>query len=172
LRARLDINNEFYDVDVMPSTSLNEALRDILGLTGTKKGCDSGGCGICTVLIDGKPVFSCMTFAWRASGKKVSTIEGLEKHGKLNPIQAAFVTHLAPQCGYCTPAVVLVIKALLDSNPRPSENELREALSGVLCRCTGYIPYLEAATEVAIIGSKKDSSGSSPEGQSNGSRVA
>jgi carbon-monoxide dehydrogenase small subunit len=156
LKLKLNVNDEIYEVDVTPSTSLNEVLRDIIGLTGTKRGCDYGGCGMCTVLIDGEAVFSCMTFAWRASGKNIVTIEGVEKEGKLHPIQQAFVNNMAPQCGYCTPAMVLAAKALLDSNPQPSEEMLRDALSGVLCRCTGYIPYLEAVNE--IIDTRKKSS--------------
>jgi len=148
MKVRLNVNEEEYEVDVSPGTSLNDALRDIIGLTGTKRGCDSGGCGMCTLLLDGKPVFSCMTPCWRAEGKHVLTVEGLAKDGKLHPLQESFVRNSAPQCGYCTSAMLLVAKAFLDSNPNPTEDELRAAMCGVLCRCTGYTPYLEAIMEV------------------------
>jgi carbon-monoxide dehydrogenase small subunit len=149
MKVKLHVNEDEYEVEVSPGTSLNDALRDIIGLTGVKRGCDSGGCGMCTLLLDGRPVFSCMTPCWRAEGKHVLTVEGLAKDGKLHPLQEAFVRNSAPQCGYCTSAMLLVAKALLDSNPNPTEEELRSAICGVLCRCTGYSPYIEAIMEAA-----------------------
>ncbi len=149
MKVKLEINETVYEIDACPSTSLNEALRETIGLTGTKRGCDSGGCGMCTVLLDGKPVFSCMTPSWRAVGKKVTTVEGLASDGRLSELQGSFISCFAPQCGYCTPAMLLVAKHLLDTNPHPSEEEVRQALCGVLCRCTGYIPYIEAVMNVA-----------------------
>lgn len=148
MRVKLKVNGLVYEANVEPYTSLNDVLREQLGLTGTKRGCDTGGCGICTVIMDGKAVFSCMVPAWRAENKEITTIEGLERDGKLHPIQEAFIRHMAPQCGYCTPGLTMVVKALLDSNPNPTEEELREAMSGVICRCTGYLPYIEAVKEV------------------------
>jgi len=149
MRIKLHVNDSEYNLDITPWTSLNEALRETIGLTGVKRGCDSGGCGMCTVLLDDKPVFSCMTPAWKAEESKVLTVEGLENNGKLNRLQEEFVKNSAPQCGYCTPAMLLVSKALLDSNPNPSEDDIKRALAGVLCRCTGYIPYLEAVMQAA-----------------------
>lgn len=149
MKVKLQVNGDEYEVDVMPGTSLNEAVRDIIELTGVKRGCDSGGCGMCTLLLDGQPVFSCMTPCWRADGKKVLTVEGLAENQKLHPLQESFVRNSAPQCGYCTSAMLLVAKAFLDSNPNPTMDELRAAMCGVLCRCTGYTPYLEAIMDVA-----------------------
>ncbi len=149
MKVKLHINEDEYDVDVSPGTSLSDAVRDIIGLTGVKRGCDSGGCGMCTLLLDGKPVFSCMTPCWRAEGKEILTVEGLAKDGKLHPLQESFIRNSAPQCGYCTSAMLLVAKAFLESNPNPTDDELRAAMCGVLCRCTGYAPYLDAIMEVA-----------------------
>ncbi len=123
--------------------SLAEMLRDVLGLTGTKRGCDSGGCGMCTVTLNGLAVYSCMTPAWRAASGKVVSVEGLGQAEELHPLQKAFIGVSAPQCGYCTSGMLMAAKALLDSNPNPSDAEIREGISGVLCRCTGYLPYVE-----------------------------
>ncbi len=149
MKTSLNVNGEVHEIETSPATSLCDAIRETVGLTGVKKGCDSGGCGMCTVLIDGSPVFSCMTPCWKAEKKKVLTVEGLGEGGRLSRLQEAFIQNLAPQCGYCTPAMLLVAKALLDSNPYPSEDEVRFALCGVLCRCTGYTPYIHAIMDAA-----------------------
>lgn len=149
MKITLSVNEEYYGVEVSPATSLNQVLRETIGLTGTKRGCDTGGCGTCTVLLDNRPVFSCMTPAWRAVDKKILTVEGLAKDGKLVRIQESFMKFSAPQCGYCTSSMLLVGKALLESNPEPTEQQVRDALCGVLCRCTGYLPYIQAILEAA-----------------------
>lgn len=149
MRTNLEINGRKYEVDITPVTSLAELLREKLGLMGTKRGCDSGGCGMCTVVLDGKAVYSCMTPAWRAEARSVETVEGLEKDGKLNPLQEAFVKNSAAQCGYCTPGILMAANALLNSHRNPSEEDIRDALCGVICRCTGYLAYLESIREVA-----------------------
>lgn len=140
----LKINGEIYEVLIEPRTTLIKVLREDLGLTGTKHSCDTGDCGACTVLIDGRPVVSCLTLAIEVQGKDILTIEGLEQDGKLHPLQQAFVDYFAVQCGFCTPGMILSAKALLDKNPRPTEEEVREAISGNLCRCTGYVKIIEA----------------------------
>jgi carbon-monoxide dehydrogenase small subunit len=139
-----NVNDEFYEVAVEPHRTLLEVLRDTLGLTGTKKGCDEGECGSCTVLIDGEAVLSCLLLAVEAQGKRITTIEGLAKDGQLHPLQQAFIDHGAIQCGFCTPGLILSAKALLDRNPKPTEAEVREAIAGNLCRCTGYVKIVEA----------------------------
>jgi aerobic-type carbon monoxide dehydrogenase small subunit (CoxS/CutS family) len=149
LKIKLNVNDEQFEVEVSPSTSLNDVLREELNLTGTKRGCDTGGCGVCTVLLDDKPVYSCMTPAWRAEGKKLRTVEDLSKNGKLDPIQQSFIKHSAAQCGYCTSAMLIVSRAFLDANPNPAEADLRNALCGVICRCTGYQAYVNAVMDVA-----------------------
>ena len=141
---RLKVNNEEYEVHVDPWKSLNDVLRDEIGLTGVKTGCESGQCGACTVLVDHKAVNSCLMLALQAKGKEITTIEGLEDEGGLHPLQQAFVDHFAIQCGFCTPGMILSAKALLDQNPHPDEEEIRVALGGNLCRCTGYIKIVEA----------------------------
>ena len=140
----LNVNDEFYEVAVEPHRTLLEVLRDTLDLTGTKKGCDGGECGSCTVLMDGEAVLSCLVLAVEAQGKRITTIEGLAKDGQLHPLQQAFIDHGAVQCGFCTPGVILSAKALLDRNPKPTEAEVREAIAGNLCRCTGYVKTVEA----------------------------
>ncbi|MDA4111114.1 MAG: (2Fe-2S)-binding protein [Thaumarchaeota archaeon] len=151
MRIRTVVNNETLDLEISLSNSLLELLRDILGLTGTKKGCDFGGCGMCTVLVEDKPVFSCITPAWRAEGKRITTIEGvgIRDNHHLHPIQAEMLKNFAFQCGYCTPSMVLVAKSLLQENPSPTEQEVKEALSGVICRCTGYSRYVKAVLAAA-----------------------
>jgi carbon-monoxide dehydrogenase small subunit len=125
-------------------------IREDLELTGTKEGCGLGECGTCTVLLDGKPIKSCITLAVQANGREVTTIEGLEKSdGTLHPLQQAFIDHGAIQCGFCTPGMILSGKALLDENPRPTELEVRQAIAGNLCRCTGYQKIVEAILSVA-----------------------
>ena len=140
----LNVNDEFYEVAVEPHRTLLEVLRDTLGLTGTKKGCDEGECSACTVLIDGEAVLSCLLLAVESQGKRITTIEGLAKDGQLHPLQQAFIDHGAIQCGFCTPGVILSAKALLDRNPKPTEVEVREAIAGNLCRCTGYAQIVQA----------------------------
>jgi carbon-monoxide dehydrogenase small subunit len=129
--------------------TLLELLRDRLGLTGTKEGCGNGNCGTCTVLIDGAPVNACLVLALEAPGRDILTIEGISGAGKLHPVQQALVEHGGTQCGFCTPGIVLSAKALLDANPRPSEADIRHAIAGNLCRCTGYGKIVEAIAVAA-----------------------
>jgi carbon-monoxide dehydrogenase small subunit len=145
----LKINGEVREVVIEPRTTLLHVLREDLELTGTKEGCNAGDCGACTVLIDHKPVASCLTLAIEAQGKEILTIEGLDQQGQLHPLQQAFIDHYAVQCGFCTPGMILSAKALLDRNPHPSEEEVREAISGNLCRCTGYVKIVEAILEAS-----------------------
>ena len=147
-RLELTVNGEVYEIYIEPWKTLVEALREELDLTGTKIGCGSGSCGVCTVLIDGKAVKSCLVLVGQAKGRDIVTIEGLGKD-RLHPLQQAFIDHFAVQCGYCTPGMILSAKALLDENPNPTEEEVREALSGNLCRCTGYTKIVEAVLAVA-----------------------
>jgi len=137
-RISLNVNGASKDVLVEPYQTLVEVLRDTIGLTGTKHGCGRGNCGTCTVLMDGKAVNSCLLLAVDAVGHAIVTIEGLAQDGRLHPIQEAFITHGAIQCGFCTPGLIITAKALLDENPNPTEEEVRAAISGNLCRCTGY----------------------------------
>ena len=140
----LKVNGESYEVSVEPRETLLEVLRDKLGLTGTKEGCDTGKCGACTVLIEGKAVRSCLTLAIAARDKEITTIEGLASGQELHPIQQAFVEYGALQCGFCTPGMIMISKAFLEENPEPTEQEIREALVGNICRCTGYVKIVEA----------------------------
>ena len=145
----LKVNGELYEVAVEPHRTLLEVLRENLGLTGAKEGCDVGDCGSCTVLINGKPMFSCLILAVDAKGKDILTIEGLAKEGELHPLQKSFVEQGAIQCGYCTPGMILVSKSLLDKNPKPTEQEVKKAISGNLCRCTGYTKIVKAILATA-----------------------
>jgi carbon-monoxide dehydrogenase small subunit len=147
--VQLRVNGEVHDVAVTPNETLVEVLRERLELTGTKVGCGEGACGTCTVLLDGKPVRSCLTLAVEAQGKEIVTIEGLAQGGELHPVQKAFIEHGAIQCGFCSPAMILTSKALLDENPHPTEEEVRRAISGVVCRCTGYAKIVEAVLAAA-----------------------
>ena len=166
----LNINGDDYNVSVKPSDTLLDTLRDGLGLTGTKKGCESGDCGCCTVLVDGQPVDSCIFPAFKAQGREVLTIEGLAPgwatHGTapsdshpteepsqptLHPLQQAFIDYGAVQCGFCTPGMLMTARALLDDNPRPTREEIRDAISGNLCRCTGYRKIVDAIEEAADV---------------------
>ncbi len=146
---QLTVNGEQYDVIAKPNRTLVEVLRDDLELTGTKVGCGEGACGACTVLITGKPVRSCLTLAVEAQGKEIETIEGLASDGQLHPVQKAFIELGAIQCGFCTPAMILTSKAFLDVNPHPTEEEVRRAISGVVCRCTGYAKIVDAIMAAA-----------------------
>jgi len=141
---KLHVNGEVFEVLTPVHKTLLEVLREDLGLTGTKRGCDLGTCGACTVLIEGKPFLSCLTLAVDVQGKKIITIEGLADERKPQPLQKAFVEKGAIQCGFCTPGMILTAKAFLDENPHPSEIEVKRAISGNLCRCTGYIKIVEA----------------------------
>ncbi|MFC1995301.1 (2Fe-2S)-binding protein [Chloroflexota bacterium] len=141
---RLIVNGENYEVYIDPSKVLRDVLRDELGLTGVKEGCDTGDCGACTVLIDGKAVKSCLILAFQANGEEIMTIEGLANGNELHPLQQSFIDHYAVQCGYCTPGVIMSAKALLDENPNPTETEVRRALRGNLCRCSGYVNITRA----------------------------
>jgi aerobic carbon-monoxide dehydrogenase small subunit len=143
------INGRLYQEDVEPRLLLSHFLRENIGLTGTHVGCVVGECGACSVLLDGKVVKSCLHFAVQADGREVTTVEGLAKNGELSPIQEAFVKHYAFQCGYCTPGMVMTSQALLRRNPNPSEEEIRKALAGNLCMCTGYVQIVEAVKEAA-----------------------
>jgi len=142
------VNGESYELLVDTRRTLLEVLREEMGLTGTKEGCGLGACGTCTVILDGKPVLSCLVLAADAQGKEVLTIEGLAQGEKLHPIQESFVEHGAIQCGYCTPGMVMSAKALLDKNPEPTYEEIKRAISGNLCRCTGYTKIVEAIQAV------------------------
>jgi aerobic carbon-monoxide dehydrogenase small subunit len=143
-RVTLRVNGEEHELLIYPHRTLAEVLRNELELTGTKQSCNEGACGTCTVLLDGVPVRSCLLLALDAEGKEITTIEGLTEDGRLHPIQEAFVEHYAIQCGFCTPGMILTAKALLDRNPRPTEEEIRDAISGNICRCTGYTKIIEA----------------------------
>src|SRR5574341_1649693 len=146
---RVTINGRLYEEDVEPRILLAHFLRDNLGLTGTHVGCVIGECGACSVLLDGKVVKSCLHFAVQADGREVTTVEGLAKNGALNTVQEAFVNNYAFQCGYCTPGMVMTSYALLRRNPNPSEEEIRTALAGNLCMCTGYVQIVEAVKAAA-----------------------
>ncbi|NIS62276.1 MAG: 2Fe-2S iron-sulfur cluster binding domain-containing protein [Proteobacteria bacterium] len=147
--VELSINDETYELAVEPQTTLLEILRDRLGLTGTKEACGTGECGSCTVLMAGKPILSCLALAMDCQRQPIITIEGLSKGGKLTAVQHAFLDQGAIQCGFCTPGMVLSSTALLEENPSPSEEEIRKALEGHLCRCTGYNKIIEAVKKAA-----------------------
>ena len=147
--VNLTVNGEDTELEVEPQTTLLEILRNHLHLTGTKEGCGVGDCGTCIVLVDGQPVNSCLMLAVDARGRKVTTIEGLEENGRLHPLQEKFLEQGAVQCGFCSPAMILSAKSLLDKNPAPSEEEIKEALSGVLCRCGSYKKIIEAVRAAA-----------------------
>jgi len=149
--VKLSINGDNFEVNIKPTRTLLEVLREDLGLTGTKKGCGEGECGACTVLVDGKPVDSCLVLAVQVQGREIVTIEGLSTNGKLHPVQKAFTENGAIQCGYCSPGFILTAKALLDKNPNPTEEEVREAISGNLCRCTGYQRIVDSILKAAKI---------------------
>jgi carbon-monoxide dehydrogenase small subunit len=146
-KIALKINGRVYDLDVDSNWTLNDVLRNRLDLTGTKRACDYGGCGSCTVLIEGVDVYSCSVLAVEAQGKEITTIEGLGNIESPHPLQKNFARSYAAQCGWCTPGMILSAKALLDHNPDPTEAEVRMALSGVLCRCTGYTSIVQAVLE-------------------------
>jgi aerobic carbon-monoxide dehydrogenase small subunit len=144
-----NVNGEVYIEQVETRRTLLEVLRETLGLTGTKEMCNKGDCGGCTVIMDGKPVLSCLTLAIEAQGKDIMTIEGVAKGYELHPIQKAFVDTGAIQCGYCTPGFIMSAKALLDKNPNPTEEEIKEGIANNICRCTGYVQIVEAIQKAA-----------------------
>ena len=148
-KLELNVNNEVWEVEVQPHRTLLEVLREDLSLTGAKEGCGLGACGACTVLVNGSPSLSCLTLATDVQNKEIRTIEGLTKDGQPDPIQLAFVDHGAIQCGFCTPGSIMSAKALLERNANPSREEILEAMSGNLCRCTGYKKIIEAVESAA-----------------------
>lgn len=150
----LTINGEVELVDVPSSMTLLQMLRDRLMLTGTKNGCAAGECGACTVLLNGEPVNSCMVLAVECDGAQITTVEGLAHDGQLDPVQQAMMEQGGVQCGFCTPGMLISIRALLDRNPRPSDYEVRDALVGNLCRCTGYLRIFEAVKAAALVSSR------------------
>ena len=145
------VNGRPYELAIEPHYLLIEVLRDHLGLTGTKHSCGVGNCGACTVLVEGEPVLACLTLALDVQDKPILTIEGMVEDGVLHPLQQAFIDYGAIQCGFCTPGMIMSAKALLDKNPSPSEVEVREALAGNICRCTGYVKIVEAVLAAAEI---------------------
>ncbi|NLY85810.1 MAG: (2Fe-2S)-binding protein [Tissierellia bacterium] len=146
----LTVNDRLYEISIDENMRLIDVLRDELGLIGTKEGCGEGECGACTVIMDGEIVNSCLVMGFQANGSNIVTIEGLKKDGKLHPVQRAYIEAGAVQCGFCIPGMVLATKALLDKNPNPSDEEIREGISGNLCRCTGYNKML-VATKKAMV---------------------
>ena len=146
---RLQVNGNTHKLSVTPDQTLLEVLRDMLNLTGVKRGCDSGVCGACTVIMNGEPILSCMTIAVRCHNGKITTVEGLSKNGELHPLQKSAIEHNAVQCGFCTPGWLLSAKVLLDNNASPSRDEVRTAIAGNLCRCTGYKKIEDAILAVA-----------------------
>jgi len=149
MHISIDVNGNPYSLDVRPETTLLKLLRDELGLTGTKHGCDGGECGACTVLVNGRPINSCLVLALSVRGRKIITIEGLASEGTLHPVQQAFVDHGPLQCGFCGPGMILIAKAFLENTPSPTRDEVRRALAGNLCRCTGYVGIVEAVMDAA-----------------------
>jgi carbon-monoxide dehydrogenase small subunit len=149
------LNGKQYELKVKPWQTLLELIREDLNLTGTKEGCGQGECGSCTVIMNGKTVNSCLVPAVEADGQEILTIEGLSDNGRLHPIQEAFVSHSGMQCGFCTPGMIMSAKALLDSNPHPTEAEIRESISGNFCRCTGYTKIIESISAAADLMKEK-----------------
>jgi len=145
----LNINGSDYEIACAPNTTLLEALREKVTLTGTKRGCDTGACGACTVMMDGEAVLACLVLAVDAEGSDIRTIEGLSEAGKLTPLQESFVEHGAVQCGFCSPGFVVSATELLQDNPSPDREEIKRKLAGNLCRCTGYVKIYDAVEAVA-----------------------
>jgi aerobic-type carbon monoxide dehydrogenase small subunit (CoxS/CutS family) len=159
-RITILLNGEKTDVSFAPYKTLLEVLREDLALTGTKHGCELGECGACAVLVNGKPVLSCLMLALECEGVSITTVEGLTSEGQLHPLQDEFADMGAAQCGYCTPAILLTARALLENNHNPSRDDIREALSGILCRCTGYLQIFEAVESAVLkIASAKKATG-------------
>jgi len=145
------LNGEPVEALIQDNRTMLDFLRKNMGLTGTKKGCEEGECGACTILVNGAPVNSCLMLAVEADGGEITTIEGLSKNGELNPVQKAFIDKWALQCGFCTPGMIMTAIALLDANPKPTEYEIRDAIAGNLCRCTGYAKIIEAISAAAEV---------------------
>lgn len=156
--VELEVNGKIHTLEVAPYKTLLDVLREDLNLIGTKVGCEDGNCGVCTLLMDGMAVKSCMILIPQANGRKITTIEGLEGENALHPLQQAFIDYFAVQCGYCTPGMILTAKAILDENPNATEDDLREGLHGNICRCTGYKKIIEAI-EAVRDGEYKDTCG-------------
>ena len=152
---RFTVNGEVKELEVQPNKTLLNMLREDLDLIGVKAGCSAGECGACTVLVDNEPVNSCLMLAVEADGKEILTVEGLSDGNSLDPLQESFIEHNALQCGYCTPGMVMSAKALLNRNPHPTKEDVKEALAGNLCRCTGYQRIINAVLDVAKKGGKK-----------------
>jgi carbon-monoxide dehydrogenase small subunit len=155
ISMELTVNGGIYKISIRPNETLLDVLREKIGITGSKKGCDTGECGACTVLLDGRPVSSCLVLAIDAKGKDILTIEGMAENGQLHPLQEKFLDEGAVQCGYCTPGMILSAKALLNQNPNPTELEIKEAIAGNICRCTGYAKIVSAVSAAAEVMSKK-----------------
>ena len=147
--TKLNVNGKVYELEIESHEKLAKVLRDKLGLRGVRVSCQEGECGSCTVLLDGKPVTSCIMLAMQAEGKEITTIEGLAKEGKLHPIQQAFIDYHGLACGHCTPAMILCAYALLNSNHNPTEEDVKKAISGVICRCTGYVKITKSIMAAA-----------------------
>ena len=146
----LNVNNDTHQVAACPSQTLLDVLRDDLGLTGTKRSCGTGTCGMCTVIIDKKAVLACLTLAVECEGKTITTIEGISNpDGTLHPLQKSFIENGAVQCGFCSPGIIMTAKALIDKNPNPDEEDIKEALAGTICRCTGHFKTIEAVQKAA-----------------------
>ena len=164
VRLSLTVNGERVEILVDGYKTLLEVLREDLQLTGTKHGCELGECGACAVLVDGEPALSCLLLGLECEGRGIVTVEGLISDGRLHPLQSAFADLGAAQCGYCTPGILVTAKALLDREPHPTREQIREALSGNLCRCTGYLQIIEAVEAAAAAGPDAAASGSTPLG--------
>ena len=154
MKITMTINGKKYTRDITENMTLLNCIRDVIGLTGTKEGCGAGECGACTIILNGKTVNSCLVLAVEADGAKIETIENEAKNGKLSKLQEAFIKHHAVQCGFCTPGMIMSIKALLAENPKPTVQEIKEAIEGNFCRCTGYQQIIEAVLDVT--GQKKE----------------
>lgn len=149
INISLTVNNKKHEITVDPDERLLDTLRDRLNLTGVKEGCSIGECGACTVILDGKAINSCMVYTFQIDGSEVLTVEGLETNGKLDPLQEAFIDHQAVQCGFCTPGMLMSAKALLNEKPNPGRDEIKTAIEGNLCRCTGYQQIIDAIESAA-----------------------
>jgi carbon-monoxide dehydrogenase small subunit len=150
-QIKITVNKNLYEIDVQPHRTLLEVIREDIGLTGTKEGCGIGECGACTVIVNGKTVNSCLMLAVEADGKEITTIEGIADGDILHPIQQAFMEQGGVQCGFCTPGMIISAKALLDNNPEPNDNEIKKAIAGNMCRCTGYIKIIDSIKAAAKI---------------------
>ena len=164
MKLKLTVNGTLREIEITPMKTLLQVIREDLGLTGTKSGCEKGECGACTVLLDGKAVNACLTLTLQANGQEVTTLKGIGTPHKPHPLQESFVKHGAIQCGFCTAGVIVAAKALLDENPHPTREEIREGISGNLCRCTGYQKIVEAIEAVSSQGTEKNEKIPSPAG--------